>query len=489
MRTTSGIKLGSKYLIPAPYVNSNYEYTKFGSYIIGGVLNVVLDGTIASETIAQEIQDIASLSANTDCLDLIIGCDGSADFLQGSGRITNVSVNASDSSPFTATYSITVSLEVVNGQPAVKPDTDFLQLFGLPANASFIKNYNEQITVEGDATVIGYYDSVLGISKSFIKASGSISITCSTQAICGIPSFSGLDQAISLLQARYNALSAFNFSQSGHPLSRYAGWARWLDSKSISIDEGGTVSCSFDIYLTQGQCLPIARIDIRTEDKLDHTLGTTTDILNRSINGTINGLSTATSDLLQDKTGTNERVNNAKAAYSAIVALVQSGAWPGDAPKLSDEEGLCIPPECSLAPQTLYYQRLSSNVNISKVSGEISFSAEFGPTSGCQLNNFDIDTTIEEEFPVTRFREFIIPNSPNPVIQYIGDTPHKATVTSQGSIKDCDKTKKPQLIACVRSAFNQAATPYNGWLKTSEQITESKFGYKIMATFIKVVCN
>lgn len=489
MRTKSGVMLGSKYLIPAPYVNSNYEYIKFGGYILGGVLNVVLDGTIASENIAQEIQNIASLSANTDCVKLIVGCDGSPDFLEGAGRITNVSVNASDSSPFTANYSITVSLETVNNKPAVEPDPDFLQLFGL-SNVSFIKEYNEEITVEGDATVIGYVDNALTVSKSFIKASGSISVTSSTKIVCGVPSFNGIGQSIRLLKERYESLSSFSFNQSGHPLSRYAGWTRWLDSKSITIDESGKVSCSFDIYLTKGPCSPIARIDIRTEDKIDYKLNSSSPpIPNRTISGTINGLSTATNDLLQDKTTSNERLSNALVAYGGLEAFIKSGYWPGGVAELSGEEGECKPPECPPLPQTLHYERLSSNVNISKVAGEITFSAEFGPTSNCLLNNFDIETTVEEDFPVTRFREFIIPNSPNPVIQYIGDTPHKATVTAQGSIKNCDKTTKPKLISCVKSSFDKVSQPYLGWLKTSEQITESKFGYKIISAFINVVCN
>lgn len=481
MRQTSAVKLGTEYLIPAPYVSSSYEYVKSAQYIIGGVLNVVLDGTIVSEDIAKQIQNISSLSSNTNCVDLIIGCDGSADFLSGAGRITNVSVNASDSSPFTATYSITVSLETVNGEPAVKPEAAFLELFGLSSDTLFIKEYEEQISVDGDATIIGYVDNILNISKSFIKATGSISIASSTTSVCGIPSFNGIEQSINLIKARFNKLISFSFSQAGHPLSQYAGWSKWLDSKSFSIDQGGKVSCSFDIYLNKGSCQPIARIDIKTEDKLDHTI----NILNRSISGTINGLSISTTDLLSDKTGVNERLGNAYAAFGALSTYIINGNWPGDSIRLTGEEGECTQPICPPAQPTVYYQRLSSNINVSKVAGEITFSAEFGPTNGCQLNNFDINTTIEEELPVVRYREFIIPNSLKPVIQQLGDTPAKATISSQGSIKDCDINKKTQLICFVKNAFNQAILPYLGWMLTSSQITESKFSYKITSTYIR----
>lgn len=481
MRTTSAIMLNGKPIIPAPYVNSNYEYVKSGQYTIGGVLNVTLDGTIVGEDIANQIIEISTLSSNTNCVSLTIGCEGSADFLTGAGRITNVSVNVSDDSPFTATYSITVSLETVNGAPAVEPDPEFLTKFGL-SGGLYIKAYEEQVGIDGDATVVGYYDNILNISKSFIKATGNISITSSTTAICGDPSFNGIEQSIGLLKRRFAALTSFSFSESGHPLSQYSGWSKWLDSKSITIDDAGTVSCSFDIYLTLGGCTPIARIDVKTEDKLDHTRG---KIPNRSISGTINGLSSSTQGLLDHKTNSNERLGNAYAAYGALEAFIINGGWPGDVVQLSGEEGDCTQPECPPVPPSEYYQRLSSNINVSKVAGEITFSAEFGPTAGCELSNFDIDTTVEEEFPVVRYREFIIPNSPRPVIQYLGDTPARATITAQGSIRDCDITKKQQLIACVKSAFDKAAAPYLAWLKISEQTTETKYSYKITASFIR----
>lgn len=484
MRTTSSIKLGTEYLIPAPYVSSSYEYIKSGQYIIGGVLNVTLDGTIVGEDIASQIQNISTWSSNTNCINLTIGCDGSADFLEGQGRITNISINTSDSSPFTATYSIVVALEVVNGEPAVSPDSDFLALFGLSSSSTlFIKEYEEQVSIDGDATIVGYVDNILNISKSFIKATGSISVTSSTVPICGVPGFNGIQQSINLIKDRFNKLISFSFSQDGHPLSQYAGWSKWLDSKSFSIDKAGKVSCSFDIYLNKGSCQPIARIDLKTEDKLDHT--TNSNILNRSISGTINGLSTATTNLLSNKTGSNERLGNAYAAFNALSTLIINGNWPGDYIKLTGEEGDCTPPTCPPSQPTVYYQRLSSNINISKVAGEITFSAEFGPTNGCQLNNFDISTTIEEELPAVRYREFIIPNSPKPVIQYLGDTPAKVTISSQGSIKDCDINKKTQLICSVKKAFNQALLPYLGWILTSSQITESKFSYKITSTYIR----
>lgn len=481
MTTNSSIILNETEIIPAPYVSSTYSYIKSGEYIIGGTLNITLDGTLVSKDIISKINSIVSLSSETNCINLIVGCSGSADFIEGAGKISDVSINVSDDSPFTASYSITISLETVNGKPAVSPDKAFLNRFGI-TDASFLKSYEEQITVDGDANIIGYIDNIMMLSKSFIKTSGNISIASSTTAICGDPSFNGNNQSFGLLKKRFESLTSFSFNEPNHPLSQYAGWTKWLDNKSITIDDNGTISCSFDIYLTKGSCSPMARVDIRTEDKLDHKGNNR--IPNRSISGTINGLSLSTTELLDNKTRSNERLSNAFLVFSTIQSLIENGSWPGESVVLSGEEG-CEIASCPQPPTNQYYQRLSSNVSVSKVAGEISFSAEFGPTSGCQDNELEIDSVVEQELPVVRYKEFIIPNSPEPVIQYLGDTPARTTITTQGSIKNCDKTLKPQLEQKVKSAFNTAAGSYFGWLKISEQTTDSKFGYKKTATFIK----
>lgn len=482
MRKTSPVILNNQPLIPAPYVSSDYEYVKSGQYIIGGVLNIGLNGTIVGEDIVNQIQSISSLSANTSCITLIIGCEGTPDFIGGAGRITSVSVNVSDESPFTASYSINIALETIGGQPAVEPDPEFLAKFGI-TNVKYLKQFEEEIGVDGDATVVGYVDQTLQISKSFIKASGRISIASSTTAICGDPSFNGMEQSIDLLEKRFQNLISFNFLEPNHPLAQYAGWNKWLDAKTITIDDGGTVSCSFEVYLNKGSCTPIAHIDFRTEDKLDHK--NSNGIPNRSASGSIKGLSRATTSLLEYKTKVNERLSNAYQAYSTLEGYLVSGSWPGSHAPISGEEGECEAETCPQPPPNLYYQRLSSNVSISKVAGEITFSAEFGPISSCSTNNFQIESTVEEELPVVRYKEFIVPNIPRSIIQYIGDTPARATVTVQGSLKNCDTTLKPRLIECVKAQFNISASPYLGWIKTEEQISDSKFGYKIMASFIR----
>jgi hypothetical protein len=478
---SSSVTLGGTSLRPAPYVSTAYEYERSGSYIIGGTLNVSLNGTIVSEDILNQINSINQLSANNSCLNLTVGCAGSPTFLSGSGRVIDISISTSDNAPFTANYTIVVSLDTVDGQPAVLPDSEFIEKYGLPSNTKFLKSYSEQIDIDGDATVIGSVDNQLGVSTSFIKASGQLSVACGTAELCGIPGFNGIDQSINIIKKRFAELIQFNLN-SDHILSEYNGWTKWLDSKSFTIDEDGTVSCSFDLYMTKGGCQPIARININTEDRIDNHKITT--IPNRSINASIVGLSAATTDLLSNKSSGNERLANAISAWSTLEGLIKSGAWPGDVNTISGTEGLCLSSSCP--PSNNYcYQRLSSNINISKVSGEISVNAEFGPIDSCANNDALIETTIEEELPVARYKEFIVPNNNGAVVQYFGETPYRATITSRGSLKSCDLTKKADLISCVTEAFNKAESNFGAFIRTSYNVKDGTFSYTITATYVK----
>jgi hypothetical protein len=478
------IKLGGIELRPAPFVSGSYEYDRSGSYVIGGKLNITLDGTIVGQDILAQINSITALQMNTDCMTLVIGCDGDSDFIDGSGKIVNLSINRSDNAPFTASYSITIALETINGVPAVEPDEEFLAQYGL-SGYKYLKQFSETITVDGDGTVIGYVDNELSVSKSFIKATGQISVASSTTAVCGDTSFEGIEQSIEIIKSRFSQLSQFNFTDSAHLLSSYNGWSKWLDNKSITIDEDGTVSCSFEMYMTNGACTPIARIDLTTDDRISDHQKTT--IGNRSINGTINGLSTKTTALLDHKARASERLANAMSAWTTLQTVIANGYWPGGSVLLDGTEGTCEEPDCPPTPANMCYQRLSSNITKSSVAGEISFNAEFGPIDSCASNNYSIETTIEEEYPVVRYREFIVPNSAASIIQYLGDTPHKAVITVRGSLKNCDKTKLEDLKQCVLASYNKAIGPYTGWIRTSYNTNQGTYSYTITAGFIE--CN
>lgn len=487
------IILNGQSLRPAPYVNTSYEYFKAGDYIIGGFLIVTLSGQLVGEDILTQMQNINTLQNQYQCVSLVIGCGGNSDFLNGSGRIRSVDVSSTDQ-PFLASYTIQVAVETIDGQPVVEPDEDFLQAYNL-SNVKFIQNYSENITLQGDGSVITSTDSNgLGISKSYVKASGKITITCYGREICGIPGYNGLQQSIDILKQRAQSLLSFNFNNiTDHPLSSYSSWNKWLDTRSLEIDSGaGTASWTFDLYLSKGSCQPLAWVDVTIEDKQDQRK----KIQTRSINGTIKGLSSANlTDLLNDtKLCVNERMTNANAAYQALQNYIINGNWPSDQIELSGLSGNCntvVPPNsCGTNNNLTCYQRMSSNITHSKVAGEIIFNAEFADIPSCKPRGIGtIDVNVDEQFPANRHVEFIIPNNTNSVIQIIGDTPRKVTIDVRGTLNGCDRTKLEELKLCVQSEMNRLQSFYNGWILLKQKKTTGTVSYNISRELIKCDVN
>jgi hypothetical protein len=486
MSKPSSVTINGMQLKPAPFVSTSYEYNKSGEYVIGGFLIVTLSGTLVGEDIVAQMQSIGMLSANLNCVNLIIGCQGGSDFLDGAGRIKNVDVSSGDQ-PFVANYTITIALETVGGSPAVDPDPDFLTRNCLNAgDGKFIQAYSESIEVDGgdSATLV---DNTFGVSKSYIKGKGSIKVTAFGREVCGVPSFNGVDQAIAIVNKRAAALMSFTYCGAGdNPLQGYSGWQKWLDTKSLIVNDTGSVEWTFDLYMSQGGCAPYAWVDISTDDRKDFQIGTK-ERKTRSVSGTIRGLSSYTGDLLSNKADSGDRISNAKAALGVVLPQIMGGEWPGLANSLSGEKGQAPdPPDCPPPEDEICYQRISSNITTSVVAGEISFSAEYADIDACKPKGVAIiETTVEETLPAVRYVEFIVPNLQDSIIHYMGNTAHEASVTVRGSLQGCDEKKIKEAMECVDEQFGKATKNYNGWLIRSETKKISTYSYSKTKTFVK----
>lgn len=478
------IFLNGQSLRPAPFVSTSYEYSKAGEFIIGGFLIVTLSGTLVDKDIKKKIAEINNLQKNLDCINLKIGCSGGSDFLNGNGRIRSVDINPTDQ-PYTANYSIQIAIETIDGQPAVKPDPEFLRINCI-TDAKFLLEYSETIQIVGEINNLAMVDNSMGVSKSYMKVSGRVSVTSYGRDICGIPSYSGIDSSIKILKERAAALLSLSSCNSAHPLYSYNGWSKWIDSKSLDINTGnGSVTWSFDMYISNGGCAPFAWVDINTEDKKDQIKGQKF----RNISGTIRGLSTATSDILDNKSCTESRYVNAQAALTKLQPYLVNGIWPSsDFVDLNGIVGNCpilLTNDCGTG-YGFCFQRISSSLNKSPINGEITFNAEFNDINSCDpIGDGSIELNVDESLPVYRAIEIPIPYSNKAIVQVVADTPHRVTVTIRGSLKNCDTTKMPSLIECVDRYWLTAISPYNGWWQLKNKRTEGKFTYSKTTEFIK----
>lgn len=481
MDTFDFIKVGGVSLRPAPYVSTSYEYNKFGEYTIGGVLLVTLSGTLIGEDILSQMNELSQKQMNTNCVNIIIGCSGGSQFLEGAGRIRSIDISPSDQ-PFMATYSMQIAVETSGGKPIVEPDEQFLNNNCL-SGVKYLQSYSETLSVQGEGSSLSNTDTTLGLSKSYAKASGQISVSCFGREICGVPEFDGIEESLKIIKQRASALLSLNACGDNNPIASFSGWTKWLDTKKLDIDTGaGVVTWSFDLYLSNGGCAPSAWADITTEDKFDQKKKMKT----KTISGTIKGLSSSTADYLGNKASANERLANATAAFGKITSMVTGGSWPGDGIVLSGTSGSCTAPDpCDQNP--VCYQRVSSNLTKSVVSGEITFSAEFADISSCKPNGGigSVDVTVEVNHPATRIVEFIVPNGVNAVIQTIGDTPARATVTARGTLSGCDKNKITELKNCVNAEFNKKTSGFNGWIVLKNKESFGTYSYSRTREYIR----
>ena len=489
--TFDSVYINNVSLRPAPYVSTSYEYNRSGEYVIGGFLIVSLAGTIVGEDISTQINQLSELQMSTNCISVKIGCSGGEDFLNGAGRIRSVTINSSDQ-PYLASYSIQIALETIDEELAVIADEAFRKQICIDddRDIGFLQSYNETITISGDGNVIASVDDGLEVSKSYIKASGRISITSFMKEICGKPQYNGLQSSLDIVKSRAINLMDMNpcLPKNENPLAQFSEWNKWLDTKSLTINADGSIDWSFDLYMSEGSATPIAWVDVNTTDTQDQKRKTHT----KNISGTIKGLSSASlEDYLGDKTIVNERISNAQAAYDKIQKDIGKGNWPSDSIILTGDEvgsNPSVPNPCAQPEEETCNQRLSSTIKRSPISGEIVFSAEYGPISLCKPKGVaKIETTIEESLPANRHIEYIIPGlGKSLVINLKAPTPGRATITARGTLQGCDKTKLAELEFCVVAAFDKIIGTLDGsWLEISKKKNVGTFSYSLSKEFIR----
>lgn len=495
MAEFESIFIDSSALRPAPFVSTSYEYFKSGQYTIGGFLLVTLSGTIIDENINDKIAQILAYQSK-DCVTVKIGCSGGTQFLDGVGRVRSVDINPSDQ-PFLCSYTMIIAIETINGNPSVSPDPSFLTNFCISqTDAEFLLDFSESVNVVGDGTVLSSNGTFGGvaISKSYVKATGQISVTNYNRAICGKPDYKGITHSLNILKSRAASLIGLNMCTNDHPLAEFNGWTKWLDSKSLDIDDGqGSVSWNFDIYMTKSSTgTPFAWVDATIDTRKDLVKKTA----NYTANGTIKGLSLSTGHFLNNKACNNERIGNARKAYNLIERILLTGAWEKDSVELSGTFDLtplgCTVngPQCAIPiTKPVCYQRISSSTTLAVVNGEIQFTSEFGDIPACtdRTGIGVLDVTIDRTYPANTVVEHIVPSLGRPVMQIIGPTAESATVVVRGTLNGCDVSKMPELINCVDSSFAKNIAEFNGWLLIKEKKTEGTYSYSKTKEFLR--CN
>jgi len=464
------VVVGTKQLIPAPFVNINLEKYKSGDKTIGGVLKVTLNGTavgssfngvIDGEGAGTGLKDILELGQLKGCVCVVIKC--SSGLINGYGKIISVSTNEGNQPTWVniAPYSIEIELysnSVLTDDRIVIPDDvdDEEDDFNL-------KQLSEQISwnINDDTYNWGapcsYPEGIDGFGNRHIKVNFNINVAgigssnnnseciCNEEAEATPPTGTyGLEAAEKYLRKRLKDLadlgsgSLFDMNSYDDPptqeiipaFAQYVGGNSYMDFRTIEINPPeNSINISGEIIYRPSGCL---NPDVFTSLNVDHQL--TTDEETITINGNINGLVDNNFDeIIQlssvgfDDLGCefNRKMEFAENFLSQIndpgilneIASCYTGQEPypngyieDDCPYSSSNE-VCTPTTATPPPPELCSMRIiSSQIGRNLSSGEITFSFVLSNAPNCEVAGATkLDVSITHDKPHDNIVEIIIP--------------------------------------------------------------------------------
>lgn len=467
-------------LRPAPEISISNEKFTSGDYIIGGFLKVQLSGQLigsSSSNLNSKINTITSY--HSKCLPIVISCGGNT-VVDGDGFFRNISISPSDQ-PFMVSYSIDIEVTRNFGSKSIKPDDQFTDLYDISIPDSLhLFSYEESLSLSttDDLGKTGIFGETF--TKPSLKLTGSISVQTHNAMCSDTNSDTMLTQLYTLVESRAQKILGLNPALSAtYPiLGNYIDgtWSAIHDTKSLSINKlDNKIDWRFDMFIYKGSCNPKAIVTIEKTESTDQLTG----LSSFSLKGTIKGLADSTSNAIDNKILSSDKLINAYNIYTEVV----DGSWIGS---YYGYKILGCKTAASL-PGTTCYQRSSAQVTQNSNSGEISFNATYADVESCQMGGTQIDISITENRPALNYASFIVPNRGYPLVQIsTSQTPLKIEVTASGKLNSCNTSLMGDLINCVQARLNDAIADngYAGYLLEQEEETIGKYTYSITRRYI-----
>lgn len=496
-------------LIPAPFVSLSIEQYRAGDLIIGGALNVSLNGTVYDAeaggfaSISNKVLGLLeNIGQEGDCVNIVIDCGGIS-LVNGYGTITALDIQEGPDPTWTqlVPYGVNLQLYVNNQELVVKPNG---QASEYVTTNEIIKDLSETINIshDNDSHMVDGINGLI-VGRSHVKYNFQISATGG--AVGCKDKFSqktGIEAAEDVVQRRIAALrdgdiktglAATNYIDSD--LSYYHNGSKYTEIRNLNVDPiSGSVSVTGDLILRPTNIThPYAFVEISVEHSSDVTkIGS--DI---TINGNIEGLPTPkfnSATLIRENDfhpATKDKMTHAETAYQDII-----GGLTGIALSVLDKtrdttsctEGslldICKYQLTGLECDTVRINNLTVTRNFGQ--GTISFSGILSDAKNCNIPGAaKTEIEVSRNYPTDAFAEFTIPFRGAPLTQNLGTTTKETIAVSAkitlGDTGCNDLTNNPimdQIISCGLAtaegvANNEGAS---GWYLTSKSINRSNTG-------------
>lgn len=491
------VSVNGNSLDPAPFVSLSTDQYRLGELVVGGVLNVSLNGTVYTPNaggfsdVASKAKNIMNIGKVGDCVNVNINCGTS--LVNGYGTIRAISVDEGPDPTWTqlATYNIELEMYTNDGDLVVKPNA---QASAYVTSSEIIKDISESVTLNVDNDGFAVDDANgTKTGRAHAKYSFSISATGGSVGCSASGKKTGIEAAEEVVKRRIgnikngNITTALgNASQLQSQLSTYHSGSKYLHVRSVDADPiNGSMTVAGDVIMRpSAHPYPQAFIDIVVDSRADaYQVGKVV-----TISGTIEGLYNADfSSIITNGTfhgHSTNRIGNAESVYNSIKGNFLALAQAYQEQTITDNNLGAIFQICGSVqtPSETTMRKVNSSVTRNFGQGTLSFTEEYSTVKSTSIPGaVKVESEVTHTYPTDVFAEFTIPFRGEPLLQNLGTTTKETisvSVVAQADNIGADVRSGGEFLGCVQGEANNlgAAEGAGGWYLTQDSATYSNTG-------------
>lgn len=512
------VEINGLQFIPSPFINITLEKYKMDNIVIGGVMNIALNGVVVDSNftaVTSELLSILNQGGGSNCVNVKINCGGT--FIDGYGRIVSVDIAEGQQPTWVniAPYTIQIELYENNGNPVVAPDSSV----GFPADLA-LSNFEESFSINiiedtfNWGVITGGPASIDGVGNRRVEVN--FNITAAGINGCSDGSLTyGLAAAESVIASRIDNLSSgdidslnsFQTANLDSDISAYLGLS-YMDLRNVTINTMSN-SISVDgsiVYKPTGCAFPDVYTSLSVNENVD-TEGTDITI-EGSITGLVNMIYT---NIIADQSGKtydcdiNEKMSAAESFLSVInddtilktIAASHTGRiYILDTCITSDGSSPCgsILPYSS--PDLCDFRIVSTSIDRQYSDGIINFNFVLSNKNNCNIpgaNKVDVEVTTDR--PHDNIVEILIPGrgDAGPIIQNLCCKSSRKITYSLTATLNTTKCawNNTETIASVRACAEAILNQYKQdndttcWFVVNDQETTGNNTYRLLQEFVE----
>lgn len=463
--------------VPAPNINATPEFFYFGEDIIGGFLNVEINGTHYAQNESEYnsvSEDILNLiDSCVDISDLSFECEGlSSISLGGQGLVKDARVSHGGS-PLNLSYSIVIECSKGIDKKSLIANTTDLPFAELLGDTIVVNSYSETTTASSAGSTFAANGGG-SFSKNMGKLSVQIDIGLYDSDVCDTNETDMTQEVEDYLKSRIQTLA----DENGAVIGNIA---------KLSLRKTGG-SASFDLYMVPAGSAK-ALVDYNESQSTDPITGFNTS----TVRGNIVGLDSSKNFLEPNEDG----MDNAKATYASFINAFVPGSSSNIDVECGEQEA--VSPNKDGTCYILASQRVSENQG----ANSIDFELIYRDVEQCELLGYKITSNYEERPSVQSRVQHLIPGvrkSPTYYSTAVSAPKYKLTVNGeitasciQNAGGALPETASNGTTGLVKSGVNaEFAAQKQMWgltngnlIKVSRSVTEGRYSYSVSEEYIE----